>query len=46
MDKPRSDSVASGPDGQLPVILLVDDDDATRAELLLIVSLRSVPPRQ
>ena len=33
MNDPRPDSAASGPDGPLPVILLVDDDDATRTVL-------------
>jgi thioredoxin reductase (NADPH) len=33
MRDPRSDSAAAGSPGDLPVILLVDDDDATRARL-------------
>jgi len=40
MNDARPDSVAPEPDGDLPVILLVDDDDATRAVLLQTVDHR------
>jgi hypothetical protein len=40
MTDTRPDSAASGPGNDLPVILLVDDDDATRAVLLRAVDHR------